>query len=172
MDENGIEDGGRAAPNRREFIRRGVIALGLGAWGVPLVQVVRSRHGGSPKVDGGPEEIGVQVVTEACTTCVVVCEEPIICGSDFFFDCICAPSADPYPLADCVCATAIFCDDAIPCSEGCPEGWACAQGCCDEPVCLPPCPVGEPDPIAPFSAENRAATPSGGGRLTVSGKRL
>ena len=165
MEQRGIEDGKRQAPSRREFIRRGAIALGLGAWGVPLIQVVRTRDGGgSQKIDTGPEEIGVQVVTAACTTCPDVCAGVAICGSEGIFDCVCAPSADPYPIGACVCVVAGFCEDLTPCSAGCPPGYGCVQGCCPEPVCLPPCPDGAPPAL-------RTAPPADGGRLTVSGKR-
>ena len=171
MEETGIEHGGQGAPSRREIIRRGAIALGLGAWGVPLVQAVRNRgHGGSQKVDTGPEEIGVQVVTAACTTCVDVgCGGFTICGSEGVFDCICAPSADAYPIAACVCGLAGFCEDLTPCSAGCPPGYGCIQGCCPEPVCLPPC----PDGVASLNVQSQVeGLPEGDPpkkRLTVSG---
>lgn len=171
MDQDALEEGGRKAASRREFIRRGALALGLTAWGVPLVQVVRgSHHGGSQDIGTGPEEIGVQQVTAACTTCAVECESVTQCGTDGIFICFCAPSADVYPIAPCVCASEVFCGDATPCTGGCPPGWACVQGCCDFPVCLPPCPEGAPLFAQEGATEQGQAR--GDGRLTVAGRRI
>jgi len=166
-DDLDLEDVGDALPNRREFIRRGAIALGLTAWTVPLVQMVRT-HGHGSTAAPSPEEIGVQAITATCTTCVVACESITECGTNGIFICFCAPSADAYPIAGCICASEVICDDAIPCSAGCPPGFACAQGCCDVPVCLPPCPA---DGLQPFAAAS-AAEASSGNRLTVTGRRI
>ena len=170
MKRDYVEDGEHQLPNRREFIRRGAIALGLTTWTVPVIQMVRTHgHGSAPAPS--PEEIGVQQITASCTTCVVECGNSTLCGTNGIFDCFCAPSADVYPLAGCVCASDVFCDNAIPCTDGCPPGYACAQGCCLVPVCLPPC-----DPPAPLAqarlAPASATNASSGTRLTVTGKRL
>jgi hypothetical protein len=163
-----IHDAETPGSSRREFIRRGALLLGIGAWAAPVVQVVRQhRHDGAGDGATAPEEIGVQVITADCPTCVDVCEGVTICGSSGVFDCICAPSADVYPLAACLCAEAGFCEALTPCSAGCPPGFACIQGCCPEPVCLPPCPAD-----APFAALAAPDAEEGAGRLTVSGKRV
>ena len=161
-----IDDDGSEHSNRREFIRRGAIALGVTAWTVPLVQMVRTHsHGSTPAPS--PEQIGVQQITASCTTCVVECGNSTVCGSNGIFACICAPGP-AYPLSACGCFSDVFCDEATPCTAGCPPGYACAQGCCSVPVCIPPCP--DPPPTA-FAAA-RAAQSSAGNRLTVTGKRL
>jgi hypothetical protein len=166
-----IEDGGSAQPNRREFIRRGALALGLTAWTVPLVQMVRTHSHGSTATPS-PEQIGVQAITASCTTCVVACESITQCGTNGVFICFCAP-VPGYPMATCACSSEVICEDAILCSDGCPPGWACAQGCCPHPVCLPPCPADPPAPLLAgpqsFAAAQAADAPTGN---TVTGKRL
>jgi hypothetical protein len=166
-----LEDGDNALPSRREFIRRGAIALGLTAWTVPLVQMART-HGHRPAPTPSPEEIGVQQITASCTTCVVACESITECGTNGILICFCAPSADVYPIAGCLCASEVFCDDATPCSAGCPPGWACAQGCCDVPVCLPPCPADPQLAFAAATASSEASEAPSGKRLTVTGRRV
>lgn len=165
MEQDYVDDGRGEPATRREFIRRGALVLGMTAWAAPVVQMVRSRGGGSPSPGPAPEEIGVQQITAACTTCEVGCGSVTECGTAGIFVCFCAPSATTYPISECVCATEVICEDAIPCSDGCPPGWACAQGCCDVPVCLPPCPD-EPAPLAAAGAR------SSGSRLTVTGRRV
>ena len=183
MGNDYIDDGEQPAPNRRELIRRGAILLGVGVWGVPLVQAVRQHgHGGGGDGTKAPEEIGVLQVVADCPTCVVACGDVAICGSSGIFDCICAPSAAAYPLTPCLCAVAGICEALTPCSAGCPDGFACAQGCCPEPVCLEPCPAPPPAALAAngpqaLAADGPASTSTskdggGGDRLTVSGKRV
>jgi hypothetical protein len=165
MEHSPDQDGGRREPSRREFIRRAATIAGLSAWAVPVVQMARGGHGSSISTDAGV--IGVQAVTSACTTCVVSCESVTLCGSNGALDCFCAPGA-AYPLTGCICASDVFCDEAIPCSAGCPDGWACVTACCDVPICVPPCPTVAPLAVAPKSARSLATS----GRLTASGKRL
>lgn len=169
-EENGVErdyvgDDDTGRPNRREFIRRSAIAVGLTAWTVPLVQMVRTHsHGNTPAPS--PEQMGVRAITAACTSCTPECESVAECGTNGLFVCFCVP-VPGYPLATCLCASEVVCEDAIPCSDGCPPGWACFQGCCDFPVCLPPC----PDEQALLAAAQAAEAPSGR-RLTVTGRRI
>jgi hypothetical protein len=158
-----VEDGTPEGPSRRDFIRRGALALGLTAWAAPLVQMARAHGHRTPQPGPAPEQIGVQAITASCTTCVVECGSVTECGTNGAFVCFCAP-VPGYPLANCICASEVFCDEAIPCTAGCPPGWACVQGCCDVPVCLPPCPDG-PAPLA-------AREGTTGTRLTVTGRRL
>ncbi len=155
-------------PSRRDLIRKGVIALGLGVWTVPLVQRARRQGEGPPAPDeeAEPEVVGFRVVTGPCPmACADVCDPSIvICGFSGALDCVCVPQTYP---PGCGCFTALICEDAILCTSGCPPDHTCAQGCCPEPVCLPPCP---PDgAIIPFGAADETADKAEA-RLTFSGK--
>ncbi len=148
MGDDYIDANEQAGPNRREFIRRGALLLGVGAWAAPLVQVVRQQgHRGGGDGTSAPEVIGVQQVVAECTTCPTECGPVPVCGTAGVLECVCVPSPDPYPMAACICAVAVFCDEAQPCTtaEDCPEGQPCLQGCCPFTICLPPCE--EPAPI-------------------------
>ncbi|MDQ4070651.1 MAG: hypothetical protein M3203_14440 [Actinomycetota bacterium] len=173
MGNDYADDGDRPGPSRREVIRRGALLLGVGAWAAPLVQVVRQhRHGGAGDPAPEPEVIGVQQVTEPCTTCPEACP-PILCGQSGVLACLCAPPADAYPPGDCICVEEVFCLEATPCREGCPDGWGCIQGCCDEPVCAPPCPVVAPI-VAPEGLQVQASPTSEltGRGLTLLGREF
>ncbi len=170
MGDDYVDNGEPTGPNRREFIRRGAILLGVGAWAAPLVQVVRQHGRGGGDGENAPDVIGVQQVVAECTTCPAACGEFVVCSEADPLGCVCVPSPDPYPIAACICAEVVFCDEAQPCTtaEDCPEGQPCLQGCCPFPICLPPCP--EPNPVvAPESQEIQARRV--GDRLTFTGTR-
>ncbi len=162
MGDDYVDDSEPGATSRREFIRRGALLLGVGAWAVPLVQVVR-QHGHRGGGDGAsaPDVIGVQQVVAECTTCPAGCGESIFCSELAPLGCVCVPSPDPYPIAACMCAEVVFCDEAQPCTtaEDCPEGQPCLQGCCPFPICLPPCP--EAAPIVASASEGIQARSAG-----------
>ncbi|HEX2046723.1 MAG TPA: hypothetical protein VHF27_03105 [Acidimicrobiales bacterium] len=164
MGDDYVDDGEPTGPSRREFIRRGALLLGVGAWAAPLVQVVAQRgHREGGDGDSAPDVIGVQqVVDPTCATCPAGCAEVVFCGEPDPLGCVCVPSPDPYPMAACMCAAVLFCDEAQQCTTAadCPPGQPCLQGCCPFPICLPPCE--EPAPIvgpAPEGIQARSTSP-------------
>ena len=169
MGDDYVEDSEPSGTSRREFIRRGALVLGVGAWAAPLVQVVRQqghREGG----DGAsaPDVIGVQQAIAECNTCPAGCGQLLFCREPNPLGCVCVPSPDPYPIAACICAAVVFCDETRRCTtaEDCPDGQPCLQGCCPFPICLPPCE--EPAPVAAAQAEGTQEG-TAGKRLTFTG---